>query len=92
VTYTPETDYYGEDGFTYTVKDNNGAVSNEAVVTITVIQNDDDGDSGDDGNSGGGGGCSYNPHAKNFDAGMLLMMLLAAFYPLRRRFKFGKVN
>ncbi len=36
VTYTPAGDYYGPDSFKYTVKDNGGATSNAATVTITV--------------------------------------------------------
>ncbi|MBN9295973.1 MAG: tandem-95 repeat protein [Filimonas sp.] len=36
VTYTPNTDYYGTDNFTYTVKDANGALSNVATGTITI--------------------------------------------------------
>ena len=35
VTYTPDTGYVGSDSFTYTVQDD-GAVSNEATVLITV--------------------------------------------------------
>jgi hypothetical protein len=33
-----------------------------------------------------GGGCSYNPHNDSMDLMMLLMLLLAAFYPLGRRY------
>lgn len=36
VTYIPESDYYGTDGFTYTVEDNSGALSNIASVSITI--------------------------------------------------------
>jgi len=36
VSYTPTSDFIGTDAFTYTVQDNNGALSNEAMVTITV--------------------------------------------------------
>ncbi len=39
VNYTPNTDYEGEDQFTYTIKDNEGLVSNTATVTIEVINN-----------------------------------------------------
>ncbi len=37
VTYTPATDFSGPDSFSYTVKDNQGAISNVATVTVTVI-------------------------------------------------------
>ncbi|WP_443937397.1 gliding motility-associated C-terminal domain-containing protein [Pedobacter sp. MW01-1-1] len=36
VTYSPNTNYYGTDAFTYTVKDVNGQVSNVATVNITI--------------------------------------------------------
>jgi VCBS repeat-containing protein len=36
-TYTPDPGFYGTDTFTYTVVDEDGAVSNEATVTINVI-------------------------------------------------------
>ncbi len=37
ITYTPAAGFHGTDFFTYTVEDNEGAVSNVATVTITVI-------------------------------------------------------
>ncbi|WP_018415791.1 tandem-95 repeat protein [Teredinibacter turnerae] len=37
VSYTPTTDYLGDDSFTYTIDDNNGLSSNAATVTISVI-------------------------------------------------------
>ncbi|WP_414734161.1 Ig-like domain-containing protein, partial [Crocosphaera watsonii] len=36
LTYTPNNNYNGEDSFTYTVEDEEGLVSNEATVNITV--------------------------------------------------------
>ncbi|MBB1295643.1 Ig-like domain-containing protein, partial [Pseudoalteromonas sp. SR41-4] len=36
IIYTANADYFGDDSFTYTVKDSNGAVSNLATVTMTV--------------------------------------------------------
>jgi Ca2+-binding RTX toxin-like protein len=36
ITYTPTAGYDGHDGFSYTVKDNNGVVSNVAGASITV--------------------------------------------------------
>jgi len=37
VTYTPNTDFFGKDSFTYTVMDTVGSVSNVATMRITVI-------------------------------------------------------
>jgi len=37
VIYTPTENYYGTDSFTYTIRDNEGLVSNVATVLITVI-------------------------------------------------------
>ncbi|MEZ5866177.1 MAG: Ig-like domain-containing protein [Geminicoccaceae bacterium] len=39
ITYTPDGVQSGEDSFTYTVKDNIGATSNEATVTVTIAPN-----------------------------------------------------
>ena len=36
ITYTPASNYTGPDSFTYKVKDNSGADSNVATVSITV--------------------------------------------------------
>jgi len=36
VTYTPNSQYHGQDTFTYTVEDDSGAVSNAATVTVTI--------------------------------------------------------
>jgi hypothetical protein len=36
VAYTPAANYWGIDSFTYTIRDDDGMVSNEAMVTITV--------------------------------------------------------
>ena len=41
VTYTPDSDYYGSDNFTYTVDDDDGDTSNEATVSITVTSVND---------------------------------------------------
>ena len=37
VLYTPDPDFQGDDVFGYTVQDNDGAVSNMATVTVTVV-------------------------------------------------------
>jgi hypothetical protein len=37
ITYTPNTDFLGDDTFTYTVTDDKGLVSDEATVTIKVV-------------------------------------------------------
>ena len=36
ITYTPTANYFGTDSFTYTVKDDDGTVSNEATVNLDV--------------------------------------------------------
>ena len=36
VTYTPQANFFGSDSFRYKVRDNNGLLSNAAVVSITV--------------------------------------------------------
>jgi len=41
IVYTANANYYGDDTFTYTVKDAAGAVSNEATVTMTVTSVND---------------------------------------------------
>ena len=38
IQYTPETNYYGSDSFTYTVNDDDGAPSNTATVTIAILE------------------------------------------------------
>ena len=42
VTYTPNADFFGEDGFTYTVKDDLGATSDTATVDVAVASVNDD--------------------------------------------------
>jgi trimeric autotransporter adhesin len=58
VVYTPTAGYAGSDSFTYTVKDNQGAVSNVATVTLTVTAaaQPPPSSGGSGGSSGGGGG------------------------------------
>ncbi|MDY6874909.1 MAG: tandem-95 repeat protein [Chloroflexota bacterium] len=41
VTYSPDADFNGSDSFTYTVEDDEGAVSNVATVTVTVAAAND---------------------------------------------------
>ena len=41
VTYHPNLDYYGNDNFSYTVDDDQGAASNEATVAITLVSVND---------------------------------------------------
>lgn len=52
VTYVPAVGFEGTDSFTYTLKDNQGATSNAAVVTVSVTQPTVTATS----NHGGGGG------------------------------------
>ena len=37
ITYSPNPNYFGADSFTYTVQDDDGATSNVATVTVTVL-------------------------------------------------------
>jgi hypothetical protein len=81
--YTPDPEYHGVDTFRYRIQDARQAMSvNESTATLRVQEagggNDDEG--------GTGGGCSYNPRAKGIDALMVLMILAALLYPLRRRY------
>ncbi|MFQ5648304.1 MAG: tandem-95 repeat protein [bacterium] len=48
VTYTPNTNFNGTDNFTYTVKDDSGGVSNQAIVTVIVSNVIDPPIAGDD--------------------------------------------
>ena len=41
ILYTPDENYFGTDNFSYTVKDNNDAVSSATVVTITIASIND---------------------------------------------------
>ena len=41
ITYTPNVNFFGTDGFTYTVNDNDGATSNVVTVNITVTEVND---------------------------------------------------
>ena len=60
----------------------NGVV--ESTVSIVIPTPSDIGGSGDGGS--GGGGCVYNPNAPaRFDMGFILLMVLGAYYLLRRK-------
>ncbi|CAB5506084.1 cadherin repeat domain-containing protein, partial [Bathymodiolus thermophilus thioautotrophic gill symbiont] len=60
----------------------NGVV--ESTVSIVIPTPSDIGGSGDSGS--GGGGCVYNPNAPaRFDMGFILLMVLGAYYLLRRK-------
>src|SRR5262249_1014873 len=48
VTYSPNANYNGPDSFTYTVNDDDGATSNVATVSITVVSVNDPPVAGDD--------------------------------------------
>jgi len=56
-------------------------IMNSMNVTVEADSNSNEGGDGD-----GGGGCTYNPHSKNIDAIVLLMMMMSLFYPLRRKY------
>ncbi|CAB5497606.1 beta strand repeat-containing protein, partial [Bathymodiolus thermophilus thioautotrophic gill symbiont] len=72
--------------------DNTGDVNSVIVSTIAiatpVANSGDDSDDGDGGSSSSssGGGCVYNPNAPaRFDMGFILLMVLGAYYLLRRK-------
>ncbi len=41
ITYAPHANYYGSDSFTYTVRDDDGAISNAATVSVTIASRND---------------------------------------------------
>jgi hypothetical protein len=54
-----------------------------------AISNDDSTDTGASKKSSGGGGCVYNPNAPaRFDMGFILLMVLSAYYLIRRKRRF----
>ncbi len=54
-----------------------------------AISNDDSTDTGASTKSSGGGGCVYNPNAPaRFDMGFILLMVLSAYYLIRRKRRF----
>ncbi len=73
VIYTPSAGYAGSDSFTYTDNDNQGAISNPAIVTITVTAAKT---SSTGGSSGGGGGGAMN---------LFALLVLAGLAVSRRR-------
>lgn len=73
VTFDPDPDFSGDATILYTIKDINGAVSNEATIRISVTPDN-------------GGGCTYNPNTKHFDISFLFILVLGLLYPFRRRF------
>ncbi len=73
--------------------DVNGVIENTisiAVPASTPIDPKDPADpSGSSGGGGGGGGCVYNPNAPaRFDMGFILLMVLSAYYLIRRKRRF----
>lgn len=41
ISYSPQANYYGSDSFTYTVRDEDGAISNAATVSVTIASRND---------------------------------------------------
>lgn len=83
IVYTPNDSFSGDDEFSYTVKDDGGALSNEAFVFITVQPQSEDGDTPEpepepepNSDSGSGGG----------SIPILLLLMLLSFR-LMRTFK-----
>ena len=76
VTYTARAGFTGSDSFTYTVADMQGAVSQAATVTVSVVAASTGGGGG--AGKGGGGGGSVSPE-------MLLLLAALAFQAALRR-------
>ena len=51
-----------------------------------ILFNEVGGDNVNHNKSGSGGGCTYNPHNKGIDLMLVLMIVLAGLYPLRRKY------
>lgn len=77
ITYTPAAGFIGDDSFTYTVLDNEGAASNAAAVAVSVVSatSDDPPPSTPPRRGGGGSG------------GLPLLAMLALALGARRRFQ-----
>ncbi len=72
--------------------DVNGVIENTisiAVPASTPIDPKDPADPSGSSGGGGGGGCVYNPNAPaRFDMGFILLMVLSAYYLIRRKRRF----
>ena len=72
--------------------DVNGVIENTisiAVPAFTPIDPKDPADPSGSSGGGGGGGCVYNPNAPaRFDMGFILLMVLSAYYLIRRKRRF----
>ena len=68
LTYTPKSGFAGEDSFTFTVTDAEGARSQEATVSLTVTRRQE----------GGGGGLGCAATGSEWPLGSLVLLLLGA--------------
>ncbi len=75
MTYTPEPGFSGEDSFTFTARDEGGAQSTEATVSITVTPR----------KGGGGGGLGCAATGSEWPLGSLVLLLLGALRGRGRR-------
>ena len=82
ITVATGLDYESIKHYSLTVSANDGALSDEGVVTIAITNVIDTPE--DQLGSGGGGGCTLNQHAV-FDPTLPVMLSLGLFYLLRRR-------
>lgn len=81
IVYTPNNNFSGDDEFSYTVKDNDGVLSNEAFVFVTVTPLSENGGTPDpepepEADSGSGGGSIP-----------IFMLFLLLFFRLMRTYK-----
>jgi hypothetical protein len=99
ITYTPASDFSGDDDFSYTVSDGNGA-DDTAMVTVAVTSaptpggTSDGGTSGDGSNSGGSSGENSKEEAGagSFNLYALLLLLLGGVLRLVANFIFPASN
>lgn len=63
---------------------NNSSAANQGDGMVIITRLEDSTPGG--GTNGTGGGCTYNPNNRGIDLMLILMMAMALFYPVRRRF------
>ncbi len=68
----------------------NGVVASTISIAVPTSAPSESEDSADSSGSSSGGGCVYNPNAPaRFDMGFILLMVLSAYYLIRRKRRFA---